>query len=246
MRSLTTFLGFFLAVSAVALAQPAVKVTPTALDFGSVGPRRVDTSITISNVGTDTLHVIGVAASCGCTAAKIDQRAIAPGASVRVPVTVDGRHKTGAVHTQLTVASDDPALPALSIQVRGVIMRPLDAPEFVAPTADIVVGSSQEVLVQVKNTSPSPVRIDRPVLSDIDGLEAVVSTRSLDIPAGETRAVRVTLTPKRPGPASGMLSFATTDALQSTLDVGLYTNASAAKATATSTSAKGSSGRSSR
>jgi hypothetical protein len=230
MRSLPLSIAAFATFSAVALAQPAVEVTPSTVELGSVGPMKVESSITITNRGTDTLYIAGVAASCGCTVAKVENRSLAPGASTKVPVTVDTRRKYGSVSTQLTVATNDRDRPSLIIPVRGTVVRSVTAPDFVGPLSGTTLGTPHELTVNVTNTSKEWLKVHSPTFTELDGLSAEVTTGEFAIPAGESFDIKVRVTPTRVGAGSGTLTLATSDPVQKSFSVGIYTNVPATTA----------------
>ena len=68
----------------------------------------------IKNSGTDTLSIINVHASCGCTAAVMDNMKVAPNGISRLKVKYDAHNKgLGPVTKTITIQSNSPPGPAM-------------------------------------------------------------------------------------------------------------------------------------
>jgi hypothetical protein len=230
MRSFTLSLVAFAALSAAAIAQPAVDVQPASIDLGRVGPRTVDTAITITNRGDKPLSIAGVAASCGCTVAKVAERELAPGASTRVPVTVDARQKSASFRTQLTVQTNDTAKPSVTVPIGGYVVRAVSAPSVLGPIEGASVGKPHTLSLKVSNSSGADLTLSAPRLLEADGITATVDVESVTLAAGESKEIAVTVTPQRLGVGMGMLTFSTSDAVQSEFAVNVIANVPPASA----------------
>src|ERR1041385_3351827 len=88
-KPLLFFVTIFLTCVSGALAQPKIQaVGGTTYDFGDAYTgNKVDRLITVRNIGTDTLRITDVKAQCGCTAAMMTQKSIAPGDSGKLSIS---------------------------------------------------------------------------------------------------------------------------------------------------------------
>jgi hypothetical protein len=60
------------------------------------------------NSGTETLEVLGVEASCGCTSTLLSKKTIEAGQNGQIEVEVDTSGKPGALSKTVTVSTNDP------------------------------------------------------------------------------------------------------------------------------------------
>jgi hypothetical protein len=220
----TLIVLFALAAATVATAQPAISVTPASIEFGRIGPNRVDTTVVIANRGTDTLTVERLATSCGCTTAPFERRTLAPGESVRVAVSVDARHKNNEVRTSVSVLSSDATAPSVAVPLHATVVRAATLPEILGPAQGVALGKPHEIIMQIRNVGDKPLTLNSPLLTNADGLEATVDFKEMTIPAGEERSVPVHVVAKKEGTGSATLTIRTDNAFQPQLAVGIYTN----------------------
>lgn len=93
-------------------------------DFGVAGPRaKITHTFKFSNTGKSPLKISGVTTSCGCTAALLSGRDIAPGSSGEIRATFETRRYEGNQETTITVHSNDPGEPEIDLAIRGTIKR---------------------------------------------------------------------------------------------------------------------------
>jgi hypothetical protein len=99
----------------------AALVVPAPIhDAGIVVPgATVEHAFELRNEGESTVRVTRVVAACGCTVAEYD-REIAPGATGTVRAVVETRSfGSGPFSKTVDVQTDDPALPRVTLTVRG-------------------------------------------------------------------------------------------------------------------------------
>lgn len=100
-------------------AKPKAVVTEPIKDVGFVGKgEKAAHEFTIRNDGDAPLELREVRAACGCTVADFD-KAIAPGQTGKVRVTVDTETFNGPIAKGVTVYTNDPALPTVELTVRA-------------------------------------------------------------------------------------------------------------------------------
>jgi uncharacterized cupredoxin-like copper-binding protein len=94
-------------------------------DFGEV-PRgdHVKYDFVVSNVGGDLLKIDDVRASCGCTAAKPEKDALAPGESTNINVDFNSTGRSGRQTKYITVKTNDPNNPEIQFKLTGVVVDP--------------------------------------------------------------------------------------------------------------------------
>ncbi len=106
-------------------AAPVISVDADRYDFGSVLEGTLVTHrFVITNVGTSPLEDLRAVSKCGCTVASLATTKLAPGASVEVEVTFNTSGYGGKTVTKsVSVESNDPKKPALSLHLTGEVTR---------------------------------------------------------------------------------------------------------------------------
>jgi hypothetical protein len=76
----------------------------------------------VTNVGSDTLIIREVEASCGCTTPEVDIYKILPGKKSRIKTTFNSRGRIGHNEKLLTIFSNDPKEPTKNIIIKGKVL----------------------------------------------------------------------------------------------------------------------------
>lgn len=106
-------------------APPRLEVTQTTADIGKrFAGEQVPIVYELRNVGGSPLLISNVGAGCGCLAPqrKWPER-VAPGAAGRIELTVDTRDLTGTATHPLTIFSNDPENPKVSLWIKAEVER---------------------------------------------------------------------------------------------------------------------------
>ena len=101
----------------------------TALELGDMANGEIaERIVAVSNEGDAPLVVETVTTSCGCTTAVLEPMTIAPGESGILRITFDsgahGPDLRGPLLRQVTLVSNDPALPEAVVEVKANILPP--------------------------------------------------------------------------------------------------------------------------
>jgi hypothetical protein len=84
----------------------------------------------VRNVGQGPLEITGVSTSCGCTAAEISDRQLAPGGTAVLKVTYDPlvhEGATGDFMRMVYIRSDDPDTPEAALTIWIRVVEPQEA-----------------------------------------------------------------------------------------------------------------------
>lgn len=76
----------------------------------------------LRNQGSQPIHILGVQSSCGCTLTQVSSEVIEPGAEVHLAVELSLAGQKGEIAKWITVESNDPECPMLSLRMEGVAM----------------------------------------------------------------------------------------------------------------------------
>jgi len=104
---------------------PIIEVNEEVHDFKNIELNTLaEHTFFIKNTGTDTLHILNTHASCGCTSALMDEKAIAPNGISRLKVTFDAHNKgEGPIVKSITITSDAKNKPEMQLRIQGTIVK---------------------------------------------------------------------------------------------------------------------------
>ncbi|MCH8838611.1 MAG: choice-of-anchor D domain-containing protein, partial [Candidatus Marinimicrobia bacterium] len=192
---------------------PDIALSDTLLDFDTVFVALEDTlSLTVSNVGTDSLRTIVLSSNHSDFTVSPAAFALAPGANQTVEVFFSPS-SDGTITGSLTIASDDPDEPTLTVQLQGVGEIPL--PQIVVtPSAlgydSLFIGLSPTQSFNVSNDGDAALIVTAITASDP---VFTVDTAAFMLEPGENRDVQVTFTPTAAVSYAATLSIENNDAL---------------------------------
>ena len=97
---------------------PKIEVATKLHDFGTATEgEKLQHVFEVKNAGAGQLVIDRVTTSCGCTAAVVKSKEIAPGATGQIEVTFDTSARRGANRKSITIISNDPANPRTQLEV---------------------------------------------------------------------------------------------------------------------------------
>lgn len=106
---------------------PDIEFVETEHVFGDVFKgEEANHVFTVKNVGGQPLELFKVRTSCGCTAAILTERIIAPGETGEIKVSYDTLKGTGPVEKSITVVSNDPDEESVDLLIRLNILVEID------------------------------------------------------------------------------------------------------------------------
>jgi mono/diheme cytochrome c family protein len=102
-----------------------IKVEEEIHDFGNIELNTfAEHTFFIKNVGNDTLTIVNTHASCGCTAAVMDNMKIAPAGISRLKVKFDAHNKgTGPITKTITISSNSRTEADKVLRIKGIIVE---------------------------------------------------------------------------------------------------------------------------
>ncbi len=107
--------------------QPKMVFTSLKWDFGDVEESGDITHLYhFRNTGRATLNISGVHPSCGCTAANTSHNDIPPGGSGSIKVTYHTQGRPGKAVKTITVSSNDPDQPSITLTFNVNVLREID------------------------------------------------------------------------------------------------------------------------
>lgn len=107
---------------------PRIVCPEPVFDFGErENSGFVDHAFVIRNEGSLSLEILGVRATCGCTAVKPDDNVVPPGGETKIQTRLDLRGRRGMQIKAIVIQSNDPQKPNLNLQMRGTAIEGLRA-----------------------------------------------------------------------------------------------------------------------
>lgn len=209
------------AAEASAASGPRIQFATPVHDFGKVkAGDPVKYTYIFTNIGDQVLEVKGVQPSCGCTTAGEWSREVKPGATGNIPVQFNSGNFNGQVFKTITVTSNDKKTPAVVLQLKGEVWKPL---EFVPPYTIINIppdASNVTAVVRVINNMEQPL--------SISGAECTVKSFSAEVketkPGKEFQVTISAVAPFNPGSVQGKVILTTSSAESPKLEVPFWAN----------------------
>jgi hypothetical protein len=169
-------------------APPVISVAAPVFDFGKVPEGGVIRHVfKVKNDGGSPLEIKSVSAACGCTAAAPKEKEIAPGRTGEIEVKFDTRNRPGRNEKTVTVVSNDPKTPTLSLLIKAEVEQVL---------------GFQLAYTQVGNGGSEPPSVDIPLAGKL-APRARLRVAKL-IPADSPARVQVVDNPATPGKQDGL------------------------------------------
>lgn len=108
-------------------AAPRIVCAETVHDFGTVdGKSPASHTFTLRNEGDADLVIKKIHAPCGCTTFRLQNKILAPGASLELPVTLSLSGRKGPQQKSVYLETNDPSQPSLQLTMRGFVGSDLE------------------------------------------------------------------------------------------------------------------------
>ncbi len=154
-----------------ALAQPRLQVIDgTKIDFGAINRGTIaERNVVLKNVGSDTLVISRVDASCGCTGTMVSDQRIAPGATGALMITFNSKNFTGPIHKTVSVHSNTVEGTTTVIEFVADVIEEVSVDPTAVWFRDAQVGVVATASVLVKNQGKAPLKL-LAVKTQLEGL----------------------------------------------------------------------------
>ena len=221
MTSLTrTLLLISFVVPSLAFTQPKLNVVGgLKFDLGELYTTKIVTrNLTLKNVGSDTLEISNVSASCGCTGTLMSNDHIAPGKSGTLSISFNSKNIKGSVEKSVSMETNDPKQNHVHITftAKVVPVMELDRDYIVyRTTIDSAVSDSFTIM----NTSATTIRL-LSIAPTNSAISATFSTNKLDV--GESATVECRFSPKKLGTTKGNITITTDHPKAPSIDVRFF------------------------
>ncbi len=195
-------------------AAPHLEIPRSVHDFGVIDEGKIYThDFVLKNTGDDTLKVLSVRTSCGCTATMLQSSEIAPGDSQILHVSFNSAGYGGRRFTKVvSIVSNDPDQPEVRLLIRGEVKEIPKPRGYVYPSllnlGKVTPGTVVEDTVYLISDGKKPL-----VLESINGFKGVdvLGWEPDTLAPGDTGRIYLRITVSEDKPYSGILMLKTND-----------------------------------
>lgn len=146
----------FLVLIVTATAQPRLIIDKAKVDFGVIyNGTTKKARVVLKNVGQDTLRILGVTTSCGCTTARQPKAFLKSGESDAVEVEFNSTGFRGKIEKHVNIMTNDPTSPTTYVTLIGDVLEELQPINngSVLWFGSVPIGKQAEQTVAFKNVS---------------------------------------------------------------------------------------------
>ncbi len=212
---------------------PAISVQQTALDFGTIeAGQTVEKTITVTNTGTASLEITGIASNVSGLTFDTKTFTLAPGGSQTVTVTFPSS-MAGTFSGNITISSNDPDHSTQTVSISVIVQSPSPPPPPLPPPpppppppplpslvpaisvqqtaldfGTIEAGQTVEKTITVTNTGTAPLEITG-IASNVSGL--TFDTVMFTLEPNGSRTVTITFPKPMEGTFSGNITISSND-----------------------------------
>ncbi len=218
--------GVLLASGALAQGQrPRAVFRETSHDFGKVKQGDVvNYEFVFKNEGGATLVVDRVETTCGCTAALVSDRTIAPGKEGRIKTTFDTRGYAGRLSRYIYLISNDSADSRRELSLVADIQVPpaarIDVDRYNLDMGLVLEGDSPTARIVIKSSGERELKVEmaHENVQFVSGGKPLASPFFL--PTGESREVEIRFPPQaKTGVLRDYILLKSNDPVRSTLSI---------------------------
>jgi hypothetical protein len=143
------------------------------INFGMVAQgEKVERVFSFTNSGDEALQIERVKSSCGCTAALLSNRTLAPGESGEVRATFDSTRFQGMVVKTIYLYTNDPLHKVVQLHLRGDVRReisfspsrltlgPVEPGQEASGQLTIFNDSDKEIVVEQVEATAKEIKVD--------------------------------------------------------------------------------------
>jgi len=130
-----------------------------------------------------------VHSSCGCTAALLSSKQIAPGDMGEIKTTFDSSNFRNAIHKTITMTTNDPESATVKFQIKGQVKEELALDPARVSFGKLAPGAQVEQQVFIKNSSKKVIILEQPTATNPD-IQASLARTTLE--PGEQVELKVT------------------------------------------------------
>lgn len=188
----------FVVLTSTSPSQPKIMVDKSKIDFGVIyNGATKKARVVVKNIGRDSLRILGVTTSCGCTTARQPKAVLKTGESDVVEVEFNSTGFRGKIEKHVNIQTNDPASPTTYVTLVGDVIEELQPINnaSVLWLGSVPVGKEIEQSVAFKNVSGKVITFTGFKSSSSD--VSVTFGKRTVLPADTVR-LSIKITPRKP------------------------------------------------
>ncbi len=207
--------------AAVGISGPKMQFATPIYDFGKVkSGELVKYTYVFTNVGGATLQVSNVQVTCGCTTAGEWTRRVDPGQTGSIPIQFNTGGYGGAVGKSITVTCNDTNQPAVVLQIKGNVWKPIEVMPQMAVLNVTAESPSTATTVRIVSNEEAPLTLSAP-----EGNNAAFAAElKTNQPGKQFELVVRTVPPLLAGNAQGQITLKTSSTNLPVINVTAWAN----------------------
>lgn len=222
MKNTAIYLIFCLFVVGGAIAQPKLSIDNMTIDLGTIYNGTTKTGrITLKNIGNQTLKILRVQPSCGCTTVRQPKSELQPDESDVVEVSFNATLYRGPVEKFVNIETNDPLSQNIAVKLTAMVKEEL-APvgsSYSVWLGNITVGKKVDQSIKFANISGRTISI-KGITSSSQRISAHVEKKS--VKPSDTLSVQFTALPEKTGYDAANLIIQTDSKNQPTVELKVY------------------------
>jgi len=144
-----------------AFAQPGLKVNNADYDFGEVFQGdKVTYTYTFSNNGDSPLLIDRVKSSCGCTAALLSSKTLAPGEEGTIKATFDSTRFRGSIKKTIFIYSNLAETSPTKLSLSGIVKLIVEFTPLNLDFGKVKEGEEKQLRLTLKNAGDKVLQIE--------------------------------------------------------------------------------------
>ena len=205
-------------------SNPIIDVQPNTLSFNNVNTgSSADLSLTVRNTGTASLSVINITSnSARFTVTTATNFSVAPNGQQTVTVRFSPT-TAGAQTGTLTISSNDPAHPSVTVSLNGTGITPSIPDIDVQPTSldfgSVNVGATTDRTLTVRNTGNAALNVTN--ITSSNARFSIMTATNFTVAANGQQVVTVRFSPNATGTQTSTLTIASNDPDESSVTIQL-------------------------
>jgi hypothetical protein len=192
-------------LAALAFSQPKLSLDKPEVDLGTIygGVKKTGT-FTLKNIGNDTLRIISVRPTCGCTTVKQPKAFLLPGESDVAEFEFNSAGYRGKVEKHVNINTNDPTSQYIDVKILAdvrEILQPVNG--TINGTSmlffnNVIVGNKTTQTVGLKNVSNMPIVV---IGDSVSSSELALKINTHTLRPNDTLSIQITLQPQKTGSA---------------------------------------------
>lgn len=194
LRFLLILIHFICLFAAVVNAEgPRLEASSADFNFGRVfSGQQVEHLFRITNRGDAELKIDRVRSSCGCTAALLSDKSLAPGKTAELKAKFDSTRFSGEVVKTVYLYSNDPEHPVTQLTMRGNVLPELVVRPRELDLTDLRPGEARDEIIEIENRGSRDLSFSSVTTT---ATEVVATLSEKTLAGGEKIQLRVRLEP---------------------------------------------------